>query len=580
MSCLTEAFDDTFAVFADVLRNPAFSEDKLEVAKVQSSAGIARRNDSIGGITRREFRRLIYGESSPLSRLEQYDTVAAIGRDDLVAFHANYYHPNNILLGMVGDFDIDEMKDKIADAFRDWERGPEIELPAVEYRKEPNTGVYFVEKGDVNQAHIRMGHLGIERDDPDYFAVTVLNEILGGGFSGRLMQNVRSNQGLAYSVFGGVGASFDHPGVFQVGLQTKSETMGKAVDALKAEIAGIIDNPPSAEELARAKESFLNSFVFRHDSKSEILSQQMTYKYHGLPVDYLEQTRNNIENVTTEDVARVAKKHIHPDRLTLLVVGKAADFDRPVSEFGSVTAVDISIPAPPVTEQAVIKTAATLEAGAQILSAMANALGGPNPASLTAVRRKGKVQVSMGGQSMELGADQLVVFPDKLRLALKTPMGDMTTVVADGAGFRLMAGRVQELASDDLHDAAEQIARDLVYIVKYQDADDTEAVAVGEEEIDGVSCRVVSVTLNGAESRMWVAPDGRVLKQSWQGKHPMQGIPGKVEVTYSDYREVDGMQISYAQVLLFEGQEVMRTIFESVDLNPEIDEASFEKPEA
>ena len=139
---------------------------------------------------------------------------------------------------------------------------------------------------------------------------------------------------------------------------------------------------------------------------------------------------------------------------------------------------------------------------------------------------------------------------------------------------------MQDLASNDVNDATEQIARDPAYIVRYQDGDDVEAVAVGEEDLDGTPCRVVAVTVNGSESRMWVDPDGRVLKQSWQGKHPMQGIPGKVEVRYSDYREVDGLQMAYAQVMVFEGQEIMRMTFESVDVNPEVDAASFEKPEA
>jgi len=578
MNSLTDAFDDTFAVFADVLRSPVFSEDKLDVAKVQMNAGIARRNDNIGGITGREFSRLMYGADSPLSWMVEYETVAAVKRDDLVEFHRKYYHPNNIYLGVVGDFDSAKMKDKILATFGDWKAGPALELPAVAYH-EPKPGVYFIEKSDVNQAHVRLGHLGIEQRNPDYFAVQVLNEIFGGGFAGRLMQVVRSDKGLAYSVFGGVGASFDYPGVFQTGLQTKSETMAESVEALKAETAGIIDNPPSEEELRRAKESILNSFVFRYDSRGEILAQQMAYAYYGLPADYLETYRANIEKVTGADVLRVAKEYIHPDRLTLLVVGKAEDFDKPVSTFGEVTTLDIAIPPPPDTAPAVVRTAASLEAGAELMAEMSLAVAGDDPSSFRSLHRKGSTVLSIGGQSMQLGSDLLVVFPDKVRMALKTPMGEMTTVLDGASGFRQAGGRVLDLSAEDVKDASEELARDLARIV-VSGGSGVEAVAAGQEEIGGVAYRILALSLGGVETRMWVGPDGLVLKQVYQGKHPMQRTPGKTEVLYSDYREIEGLHLPHVQVMRFEGQEIMRTVLESVEVNPEVDSGAFAKPAA
>jgi len=252
MSCLSEDFDDVLAVFADVLRDPAFAEDKIELARLQLNTGIARRNDNVRGIVGREFSRLIYGADSPLARLTEYATVASVSREDLLAWHARYYHPNNVYLGIVGDFDTARMKQAIEATFGDWPRGPAFDPPEVPYDKEVSPGVYFIEKEDVTQANVRLGHLGILRKNPDYFAVVVMNEVLGGGFSGRLMQNVRSKKGLAYSVFGGVGSSYLRPGIFGAGLSTKSESMAEAVAALKQEVAGMIDNPPTGEEIAQA----------------------------------------------------------------------------------------------------------------------------------------------------------------------------------------------------------------------------------------------------------------------------------------------------------------------------------------
>jgi zinc protease len=349
MNCLKQDFDDVFKVYLDVLRNPAFAQDKLDIAKVQVNASIARRNDNVGGITGREIGRLVYGPDSPLVSLEQYATIAAITRDDLVLWHKTYYHPNNMMLGVSGDFDAARMRKTIEKACASWPKGPAFQGAKIPYRETPNPGVFFIEKPDVTQVNIAMAHLGIEQKNPDYFAAQVMNDILGGGFSGRLMNEIRTKKGLAYGVNGGLGAAFNRPGLMRLGMQTKSASLFDAMAALKAEVAGIVKNPPTDDELGQAKESILNSFIFNYDSKAGILAQQMNYAYYGLPSDYLETYRSNIERVTKDDVVRVAKKYVHTDELAILVVGKAADFPKPLDTLGKVTPVDITIPQKPAS---------------------------------------------------------------------------------------------------------------------------------------------------------------------------------------------------------------------------------------
>ena len=210
--------------------------------------------------------------------------------------------------------------------------------------QDPKPGVYFIQKDDVNQSNIRMVHLGTTRDNPDYHALEVMNEVFGGGFSARLFSNIRSKKGLAYSVGGGVGSNFDHPGLFQLSMGTKSGTTAAAIEALYEEIDQLHKTPATADELIRAKESILNSFVFRFDSKQKVMSEKMLYEFYGYPPDFLERYRTAIEKVTAADVARVAKKYVHKDKVALLVVGKAADLDKPLSTFGAVQTVDITIP--------------------------------------------------------------------------------------------------------------------------------------------------------------------------------------------------------------------------------------------
>lgn len=347
MDCLKPDFDDVFKVFNDVLRSPKFTQDKLDIAKVTENTMIARRNDDVGGITSREITRLVYGPDSPLARNTEYATIKSVTRDDLIAWHKKYYQPNSVFLGVVGDFEPAAMKKNIEAVFEGWSKGPDFAKPPVAYRKDPAPGLYFIEKSDVNQVNLAFGHMGIKTGNPDYFAVQVMNEVLGGGFASRLFSNVRSQKGLAYSVYGRLGAEYSAPGMFEAGLQTKSANLTKAIDAMKKEIAGIIDRPATDDELKRAKDSILNSFVFNYDSKSKILAQQMTYAYYGFPADFLEKYRANIEKVDVGDVARVAKKYIHPDQLAILVVGKSSEFDQPLANLDKVTPVDIAIPPSP-----------------------------------------------------------------------------------------------------------------------------------------------------------------------------------------------------------------------------------------
>ena len=284
--CLKESFDEVFATWLDLLRNPEFREDKLPLAKNQLNTGIARRNDDAGQIAAREVRKLGYGDESPYARVAEYATVAAVTREDLVAWHAAHVHPNNLILGIVGDFDSKAMEATLRQALGSWPRGPAAP-PAEPAAAPAKPGVYFVSKDDVTQSQIRMVHAGIRRDNPDYFAVEMMNEVFGGGFSARLFSNIRSKKGLAYSVGGGIGADFDHPGLFQLSMGTKSGSTAAAIDALYEEIDNLLATPATAEELDRARDSFLNSFVFRFDTRQEVMAERMLYEFYGYPPDFL-----------------------------------------------------------------------------------------------------------------------------------------------------------------------------------------------------------------------------------------------------------------------------------------------------
>ncbi|MHC4362804.1 MAG: M16 family metallopeptidase [Planctomycetota bacterium] len=250
------------------------------------------------------------------------------------------------MLAVWGDFSTRVMVRKIEEAFKDWEK-VDMELPKapqVQYEFRPT--VNLIRKDDINQTVIYLGHIGGLMSDPDYSALTVMNHILGRGFTGRLFKNVRSRLGLAYAVWGRYSAEYDHAGVFYVGCQTKSEATVRATRAMMREVKRITESEVTDEELALAKESYLNSFVFRFDSKDKIVERLMTYEYFGYPPDFLDTTRDNVEKVTKEDVLRVARKHLRPDKIQILCAGRTQDFDEPLSVLGPVREIDITIRAP------------------------------------------------------------------------------------------------------------------------------------------------------------------------------------------------------------------------------------------
>jgi hypothetical protein len=496
----------------------------------------------------------------------------------LLAWHKKHYHPNNVYLGVVGDFDSAAMKQKIEATFGDWEKGPAFDEPEVPYRKEFESGVFFIEKEDTTQAYIRVGHLGIETKNPDFFAVQVLNEVLGGGFTSRLFDNVRSKKGLAYSVWGAVGSSFMRPGVFQSGMSTKSESMAESVGALREELVGIIENPATDEELELAKESILNSFIFNYQSRSQILGQQMLYAYYGLPADFLDRYRDNIEKVTTKDVARVAETYIHPDKMIMLVVGKSADFDKPVSTFGEVTEIDITIPPPADTTPKVEKTAASVEAGAALFAKAATTIAGQDPTPIKSAQTTATIAFSMGGQAISLKQKTSVVLPDQMLVIVSTPMGEQKIVVNGDRGVMSMGPQKQDMPGEMIAQQKEELWRNLVILASYLNSDELESVAGGSDEVEGASCDVVAVTFRGTESRLCVAEDGKVLKQSYRGNHPMQRVPGTMELLFSDYREVDGRMLPFKEVLHFEGEKLAETTYEEVLIDPEISADLFDIP--
>jgi len=345
-SSFKDDFDSVFASSVDLLLHPTFKADKLALAKRQIDTGISRRNDDAGNIAIREAVKLVYGPTSPFARQPEYATVAAVTLDDLKSWHDKTVVPNGIIVSVSGDFDSAAMERKLRAAFEPLQRGQVMASEKFTFT-DPKAGVNFVNKDDVNQSNVLIVGLGTERSNPDYYALSVMNEIFSGGFGSRVVQNVRTKLGLAYSVDGSFGASYDHPGIFYVIAGTKSASTVAATKAMLEEIDRLKTVPPTPTELAKAKDQLLNSFIFHYDSPDKILSEQVTLAFYNYPPDFLEKYKSGIEKVTAADISRVANKYVDQSKLGIVVVGNQPEIKPPLSDLGKVTDLDITIPPPP-----------------------------------------------------------------------------------------------------------------------------------------------------------------------------------------------------------------------------------------
>jgi zinc protease len=328
MSSLTKNFERTSELFAQVIMVPAFRENRVQLAVNKTLEALRRQNDNPKAVADRELREKLYA-GHPLGRIPTMATVKEITRHDLVEFHRRYYHPNNMILAVSGDFRKDELLARLNKLFGSWRR-QQIDFPAV---GEPSVQVkpetLFIRK-EVSQSVIRMGETGIDKDNPDLYALRVMDYILGGGFTSRLVQEVRSNKGLAYNVESSVDVGRRFIGTITVETETKSGTTMQAISLMKSIIAGMAAAPVTDRELALAKDYMINSFIFGFTRPDTIVNQQVRLEFFGYPKGYLKNYRENIARVTREDVLRVARKYLHPNRMVLVVVGDNRKFDKPL----------------------------------------------------------------------------------------------------------------------------------------------------------------------------------------------------------------------------------------------------------
>jgi zinc protease len=346
-SGLKETSGTVLGIFKAVMTDPEFRQDKIDFTIGQDHSGIDRRNDDPQGIAEREIANILYGRDNSYGWTIEHADLARMRRQDLQEFYHRYYFPKNIMLAVYGDFSTPDMKEQLEKLFADWnpEQPPVPAFPPVTAKPAP--GVFLAEKSDVTQTFFSLGLLGGTLRDPDYPAIEVAVNILGSGFTSRLMSQIRTKMGLAYSIGAGWGASYDHPGTFRIVGSTKSSSTAAAIQAARAELEKMRTSEVTEQELKTAKDAVLNSFVFFFDSPAKTLTRVLTYQYFGYPKDFLFEYQKQVAAVTRADVLRVTQQHIDPKNLSIVAVGNPKDFGKPLSDIGKIEKIDLSIPPMP-----------------------------------------------------------------------------------------------------------------------------------------------------------------------------------------------------------------------------------------
>jgi zinc protease len=567
VSLLQEDVDKGLEVLADILMNPMFPQDKIDLAKIEEKSAISRRNDDVSDITDREFNTLIYGKGNPYARRTEYATVDAITAEDLAAFHKRFYHPNNVILAVWGNFKVKEMGKKIAAAFAGWKPAPldAPKPPAVDYKYDFT--VNYIDKPDVNQSNIQLGHIGTTLDNPDYPALLVMNQILSFD---RMFKRVRTDEGLAYSVWGYYGADFDHPGSFSAGCQTKSESTVKAIRIMLEEVRKLQTSEVTDKELQKSKDSYLNGFVFNFDSKGKIVSRQMNYAYYGFPKDFSERTKAGVEKVTKADVMAAAAKYLKPDKVRILVVGKKADFDEPLENLGAVNVIDIAIPQPKESVPEASPEAA--DKGAALLREALQALGG-REALLAVKSAKLSLQASQGGMSFSGTAEY--AWPDKMRMVMNTPYGEITMVVTKDAAWMIVPQQpVMPLPDAQAQSLRNNMLRDPRGLAG--NLDGLKVQHVGQRDLDGKQVEDLLVVRGEYSFHLLIDPATSLPAGAVYSEVGPQG-PMELTETASEYKTFGGIQFVTKNVTASAGQKISESSVTDIQVNPVLDPKIFEK---
>jgi zinc protease len=338
-SGLVENLDQTFDLFADVVRNPAFPADEVEKYKTRSLAQLQFQRSSPQFLAQERFNRAIYGDHPAAIVAPPADSLKKLSSKELAAFHATYYRPNNAILAIVGDVTLKELMPKIEKAFGGWEKA---EVPATAIPAAPaqaKSRILLVDRPGSVQTVLTLGTLGIERTSPDYFSLLLADKILGGGPAARLFLNLREDKGYTYGAYSNFGGS-RFRGTWASSSEVRTDVTEGAMKEFMFELKRLRDDKVGTEELENAKRAIIGSFALSLEQPQSLLQNIITQKLYDLPADYWDTYPQKVSAITVDDIQKVAQKYIDLDHIQIVAVGDAAKAKDVLAKYGKVEVYD------------------------------------------------------------------------------------------------------------------------------------------------------------------------------------------------------------------------------------------------
>ncbi len=604
MIVMKDSFTKGLQMLSDMARHPAFAPAEIARQRSQVLSSLQVSLDDPDFIANAVFDRLVYGvHPYGLPQSGTPDTLEAITRDDLVAFHDRYFVPNNAILAVVGDVSADEAFDAVRRVFGDWEKR-DVAPPVFPQAPDAMRRVVVVNKPDAVQTEVRVGNIGIPRNHPDYMAVNLALRVLGGEGSNRLHQVLRTARGLTY----GAQANFDtfrDSGDFEAVTNTRTAATAEVLRLIVDEIWRLQRERVSQRELADAKAYLTGSFPLTIETPNAIAMQILNVLFYGLPVNDLQNFRERVNAVTVDDIQRVAQKYLRPDQLSVVLVGNAAGFADQLKGvgFGSFETVDIQnldLTAPDfkrAPRRAGASAGRPSQARRSVAYASLNAVGQDDDAAAKALLDR--VIAATGGLdalrgvktviakqvvssptptgSVDVDTTSYIEYPDKFRVEAQTPAGLLVSAFDGKTAWARDPGGVRAAPPEMTAEARKNLTRDAIYLLLAA-KDGTVRIRLLQDVRDaqGKTEHVLELTgQDGEPVTLYVDPDTNlVAKETFAAGAAGQAL---VEESYSDYRRVDGVEMPFAAERRV-GPLVIRRRVTDLRVNLPIEASFFTRP--
>lgn len=569
VSCLKENFDEAVSILAKMLRQPAFDKDKLEEVKTQMASGISRRNDNPDPINRREFAKLIYGAGTPFAAVMEYQHLDNISGADVVNTYRTFFAPGNMLAGVTGPIDMAELSGVFKKHFGAWNH--QARVPAYPQVKEQQQDfkIAFAHKGNLNQSYFSIGHLGVKTDLAMSAKFRVFNSIFAEGFSSRLMKRVRVKMGLTYGIGGGIRTRNLYPGVTAFSTFTKSKSTIPAIKAIFDEIDIIRKETVTPQELADAKDSFLNTYVFEFSSPDRVLRTRLRREFYGIDENIADKMVEDIKKVTAEDVLAVAKEYLQPEKMVISIVGNEKEIEGDLSQLGKVKKLDISIKPPAMKEKIPEATPEALAKGAQMIEGLyTNVYKGYK--RLKSLESTSDMKMAMQGRSFEFAIKSTTLYPDKVYMEMTVMGMKITQVINGNKGVMSQMGQKRPMPEDQIKKGR---FGGLHHI--FHNRDKYKLQYLYEKEVDGKMYDVIYVfDAQKNWKKLFINQSSRYVEIE-ESLSQMPGATGVARTTHSDFRIVKGIPISFKTEVVANEKVVREITTKDVKVNPKVDPAIF-----